>query len=98
MGMDPSVTGLVGGALLGAMLARNQRGVQAPPMQKPEAPPQQTRAPDAGDTLRNMQDAASSQPSTFLTGGGGIDPKKLKTIKPSLYPGLEGGGGNADGG
>jgi hypothetical protein len=87
MGMDlnPAVMGLVGGAVLGTMLSRQQKGVSPPPQQAPSPAPQPAHGPDMLGILGDMQGAASAQPSTFLSGPGGVDPKKLKTIRPQLY-------------
>jgi hypothetical protein len=96
MNLDPAVTGLVGGALLGAALSRGQHAVQPPPMQKPEPAPQPSRQPDASQTLADMQARAAAQPSTFLTGPGGVDPKRVRTIRPSLYPVYDDDGGESN--
>jgi hypothetical protein len=84
MSMDSGVSGLVAGAALGALLAHNQKSATPQPVQ-PQPAPQLAHGPNAGAMLSDMQQTAAAQPSTFLTGPGGVDTKKVKTVRPMLY-------------
>jgi hypothetical protein len=74
------------------LLLKQAQSVKTPDLQEPPAPPQASKAPDAGNTAAMLAGAgqANGTPGvaqTFLNGPGGIDPSLLKLGKTTLLGG-----------
>lgn len=85
---EPMTMGLIGGSLLGGIMAQQQK-VPSMPTPTIEAPPQPTRTPDTQTALNQMKGAgqaggAAGRDSTFTSGPGGVSTDLLKVDKKTL--------------
>ncbi len=81
-------TGYVAAAVVGALVADQQKPTQ-PPAVTPPPPPQAPQAPNVQGIVQGMngtgQSGGKAGPGqTFLTGSSGVDPNQLKLGKPTL--------------
>jgi hypothetical protein len=88
---DPMSMGMMGGSLLGGLLASRQQAASIPAPAPVDAPPasQAAQTPDTATVQAEMKGAGqaggSSGPGqTFLTPTGGIDPNSLLLDKKKL--------------
>lgn len=86
---EATTMGMIGGSLLGGLLASRQQVPNIPAPAAPEEAPQAAKTPDTQTVLESMKGmgqagGAGGVAQTFLSGAGGVSKDKLNLDRKTL--------------